>query len=26
VPLPFFSVLKHLRPVKVKVIEYLRDG
>jgi multimeric flavodoxin WrbA len=26
VPLPFFSVLKRLRPVKVKVIEYLRDG
>jgi len=26
VPLPFFGVLKHLRPVKVKVLEYLRDG
>lgn len=26
VPLPFFSVLKRLRPIKVKVIEYLRDG
>jgi len=25
VPVPFFSVVKHLRPIKKKVIEYLRD-
>jgi hypothetical protein len=26
VPLPFFGVLKHFRPIKERVIEYLRDG
>jgi hypothetical protein len=26
VPLPFFSVLKHLRPIKRRVIEYMRNG
>jgi len=25
VPLPFFSVLKHLRPIRKRVIAYLRD-
>jgi hypothetical protein len=26
VPLPFFGVLKHFRPIKKRVIEYLRTG